>query len=111
MLRRLIPGVRDAMQGCSPQEADTVKEAVATLKRLCRQRTVLSWKEWREAVEKDRRQPSLQVQCPLTAGTLGMSVKPPCRAASQLVIAQPVHSRVHVSVHNAAPTGSRSALV
>ena len=46
-----------------------MKEAVATLKRLCRQRTVLSWKEWREAVEKDRRQPTLQVQCPLSAGT------------------------------------------
>ena len=41
-----------------------MKEAVATLKRLCRQRTVLSWKEWREAVEKDRRQPTLQVRCP-----------------------------------------------
>lgn len=39
-----------------------MKEAVATLKRLCRQRTMLSWKEWREAVEKDRRQPTLQVQ-------------------------------------------------
>lgn len=40
-----------------------MKEAVATLKRLCRQRTVLTWKEWREAIEKDRRQPTLQVQC------------------------------------------------
>ena len=42
-----------------------MKEEVATLKRLCRQRTVLSWKEWREAVEKDRRQPTLQVRPPL----------------------------------------------
>ena len=51
------------MQGCSPQEADTVKEAVATLKRLCRQRTVLTWKEWREAIETGRRQPTQQVRC------------------------------------------------
>ncbi|CAL5226958.1 g9843 [Coccomyxa viridis] len=54
------PSIFRTLQGCSPQEADTVKEAVATLKRLCRQRTMLSWKEWREAVEKDRRQPTLQ---------------------------------------------------
>ena len=52
------------LQGCSPQEAETVKEAVATLKRLCRQQIRLKWKEWREGVERDTKTPALQVVCP-----------------------------------------------
>lgn len=52
----------DILQGASPEEADAVKENVARLKRLCRQRTVLLWKEWREAVEKDQKAPALLVR-------------------------------------------------
>ena len=52
-----------ATQECSPAEAETVREAVATLKRLCRQRTMLAWKEWRESVEAEKKEPDLQVHC------------------------------------------------
>ena len=38
-----------------------MKEAVATLKRLCRQRTVLAWKQWRESIELETKAPALQV--------------------------------------------------
>ena len=38
-----------------------MKEAVATLKRLCRQRTMLAWKQWRESIERETKAPALQV--------------------------------------------------
>ena len=38
-----------------------MKEAVATLKLLCRQRTVLAWKQWRESIEQETKAPALQV--------------------------------------------------
>ena len=38
-----------------------MREAVATLKRLCRQRTVLAWKQWRESIERETKASALQV--------------------------------------------------
>ena len=47
-----------------PGEVEAIKAGVAVLKRLCRQRTLQAWKEWRHSVEAGRRG-ALQVGMPL----------------------------------------------
>jgi hypothetical protein len=41
-------------------ELETYKEAVAALKKLCRQRTLATWKAWRSEMEAEKAE-SLQV--------------------------------------------------
>lgn len=38
-------------QRAGARESEQLKAAAAALKRLCRQRTVVAWKEWRTSVE------------------------------------------------------------
>ena len=42
-----------AVQRAGGREAEQLKAAAAVLKRLCRQRTAVAWKEWRASVEAD----------------------------------------------------------
>ena len=67
-----------------------MKEAVATLKRLCRQRTVLAWKQWRESIERRPR-------------------RPPCRLATLRSCAEAYSQRPAAPVSH--PLGSCCAFV
>jgi hypothetical protein len=65
MLSRLCIdlGVRAcARQVGEPGEVEGIKAGAAVLKRLCRQRTLQAWKEWRRSVEAAKRA-ALQVGC------------------------------------------------
>lgn len=48
------------MQTSNVEEVESIKASVAVLKRVCRQRTMVAWKDWRQSVE-DARRNALQV--------------------------------------------------
>ena len=41
----------DEPQVAGTEDAEAIKASVAALKRVCRQRTMVAWKEWRASME------------------------------------------------------------
>jgi hypothetical protein len=53
-LARANPPLFGAVQTAAPAELETLRSSVALLKRVCRARTAVAWKEWRARQEADR---------------------------------------------------------
>jgi hypothetical protein len=56
-----VPEACRGTQGAGEHEAAQLKAAAAALKRLCRMRTSVAWKDWRASVEAEHAT-TLQVQ-------------------------------------------------
>lgn len=81
-MTRLVTHVRAGVQTSDAAEVEAIKAGVAVLKRVCRQRTTVAWKDWRHSVEEQKRV-ALQVVLFLThtrALIMGRLQKFPCHA-------------------------------
>jgi hypothetical protein len=52
---RLLTHVCAGVQTSDAAEVEAIKAGVAVLKRVCRQRTTVAWKDWRHSVEEQKR--------------------------------------------------------
>lgn len=77
-MHELTPSI-GSLQTSDTAEVEGIKAGVAVLKRVCRQRTTVAWKDWRHSVEEQKRV-ALQV-CPLFSFLCGIL---PARKVLQL---------------------------